>query len=327
VNDRPRGELARDLYRTMLRIRRFEETASKLFAEGRLPGFIHLSLGQEGVAAGACAALRPEDVIAANHRSHGHCLAKGADPSRMMAELFGREEGYCRGVGGSMHIADLDRGILGANGIVGASLLIATGAAYAFQVRREPRVAVAFFGDGASNEGAFHEGLNLASLWRLPVVYICENNGYGEMTPESVHHAGPGIAARGASYGMVSEVVDGGDALAVHDVVAGVVAAARDGLGPALIEARTHRWHGHFEGDRQPYRPPAELDAIRRDDPLARLGERLAQERWADASWLDAARAEAEAEIAAAAAFGAQGTPPDFDAMLGQVYHGSSGTP
>ncbi len=254
--------LARDLYRTMLRIRRFEETASRLFAEGKLPGFIHLSIGQEAVAAGACAALHPDDVIAANHRSHGHCLAKGANPCRMMAELFGRREGYCQGVGGSMHIADLDQGILGANGIVGASIVIATGAAFGFQVRREKRVAAAFFGDGAANEGAFHEALNLAALWRLPAVYICENNGYGEMTPEAVHRAGPGIAARAAAYGIVGKVVDGTDALGVYQAVSEAVSSCRDGRGPVLLEARTNRWHGHFEGDRQAYRPAGELEAI-----------------------------------------------------------------
>jgi TPP-dependent pyruvate/acetoin dehydrogenase alpha subunit len=312
--------VARALYRTMLRIRRFEETASRLFADGRLPGFLHLSIGQEAVAAGVCAGLDDGDVIAANHRSHGHCLAKGADPNRMMAELFGREEGYCRGVGGSMHIADLDRGILGANGIVGASLLIATGAAFAFQVRREARVAVAFFGDGAANEGAFHEGLNLAALWRLPVLYVCENNGYGEMTPESVHRAGPGIAARGAGYGVTGHVVDGGDALAVYAAVRATVARCRAGAGPALLEARTHRWHGHFEGDRQPYRPPSELEAIRQHDPISRLADRMRREGWADAVWLDAAAEAAGAEMAAAVEFGARGTAPRMDGMVAQVY-------
>ncbi len=169
------AELARSLYRTQVRIRRFEEEVARLFAEGRLPGFVHLSIGQEAVAAGACAALHDDDAIASNHRGHGHCLAKGGSPRRMMAELFGSRDGCCAGVGGSMHIADLERGILGANGIVGAGILIATGAGLSFQVEGSGRVALAFFGDGAINQGAFHEGLNLAALWRLPVVYLCEN--------------------------------------------------------------------------------------------------------------------------------------------------------
>ena len=317
-----RESLARDLYRTMLRIRRFEEAASRLFVEGKLPGFIHLSLGQEAVAAGACAALHPDDVIAANHRSHGHCLAKGADPRRMMAELFGRRDGYSRGVGGSMHIADLDQGILGANGIVGAGIAIATGAAFAFQVRHEKRVSVAFFGDGAANEGVFHEALNVAALWRLPVVYICENNGYGEMTPEAVHRAGPGIAARGAAYGIKSRIVDGIDALNVYDAVQEAVTSCRGGQGPALLEIRTNRWHGHFEGDRQAYRPTGELEAIKRQDPITVLARRLQDAGWADAAWLDRMRAEVDAEIVSAVAHGAGGTTLDFDGMLAQVYRG-----
>lgn len=318
-----RADLARDLYRMMLRIRRFEEVAARLFAEGKLPGFIHLSVGQEAVAAGACAALQPDDVIAANHRSHGHCLAKGADPRRMMAELFGRREGYCHGVGGSMHIADLERGILGANGIVGASILIATGAAFAFQVRRERRVAVAFFGDGAANEGAFHEALNLAALWRLPVIYICENNGYGEMTPETVHRAGPGIAARGAAYGIAGQVVDGVDAAAVYEASRQAAAACREGRGPVLLEARTNRWHGHFEGDRQAYRPAGELETIRQQDPIVRMALWLEAEGSADGAWLETVRADVDAEMDDAVAFGVRGTPPEFDAMLAQVYYGT----
>ncbi|MEP7104512.1 MAG: thiamine pyrophosphate-dependent dehydrogenase E1 component subunit alpha [Chloroflexota bacterium] len=307
-----------------MRIRRFEEEVARLFAAGQLPGFVHLSIGQEAVAAGACAALRDDDAIASNHRGHGHCLAKGGSPGRMMAELFGSRDGYCAGVGGSMHIADLERGILGANGIVGAGILIATGAGLSFQVEGTGRVALAFFGDGAMNEGAFHEGLNLAALWRLPVVYLCENNGYAELTPDTVHSAGPGLAVRAAAYGVEFASVDGSDALAVHDAVAAAAARCRDGAGPALLEARTQRWHGHFEGDQQRYRSAEELAAIRDQDPVARLGARLLAEGWGDAAWIEQVASEAAAEVEAAAAFGAAGEPLTSAEMLALVGAGTA---
>lgn len=310
------AELARSLYTTMLRIRRFEEAVAKLFAEGRLPGFVHLSVGQEAVAAGACAALRADDLIASNHRGHGHCLAKGGEPRRMMAELFGTRDGYCAGVAGSMHIADLDRGILGANGIVGAGILIATGAGLSTQVLGLDRVALAFFGDGAVNEGSFHEGLNLAALWRLPVVYLCENNGYAELTPVSVHSAGPGLAARGAAYGIPVEQVDGTDPLAVHAVVFAAAERCRRGEGPVLVEARTNRWHGHFEGDQQRYRSREELEAIRRQDPIALMRERMEASAWAGPDWFETAETGTRAEIEDAVRFGEAGTPVEFEEML-----------
>jgi len=317
-----RAALARRLYVSEVRIRCFEETVAKLFAQNRLPGFVHLSIGQEAVAAGACAALREDDVIATNHRGHGHCIAKGADPKRMMAELFGRRQGYSGGVGGSMHIADLDRGILGANGIVGASILIATGAGFSFQARQQDRVALAFFGDGAINEGAFHEGLNIAALWRLPVVYLCENNGYAELTPSAAHIAGRGVLARGEAYGVRTAAVDGTDALAVFDAVRDAVERARSGAGPCLLEARTNRWHGHYEGDPQGYRRPEELEAIRRRDPITILGNRLRAEGWADDTWMERIRRDAEEEMALAADYGASGTPLTINEMLSMVYVG-----
>ena len=318
------AELARSLYRTQVRIRAFEEQVASLFAGGRLPGFVHLSIGQEAVAAGACAALRDDDAIASNHRGHGHCLAKGGSPPRMMAELFGSRDGYCAGVGGSMHIADLERGILGANGIVGAGILIATGAGLSFQIEGSGRVALAFFGDGAINEGAFHEGLNLAALWRLPVIYLCENNGYAELTPTRVHTAGPGLAARAAAFGLGFDTVDGSDALAVHQAVAAAAERCRAGLGPRLIEARTQRWHGHFEGDQQRYRSPDELTAIRAEDPVARLGAHLQAEGWADPAWIDQVASEAEAEMRAAVEFGGAGEPLTSAEMLALVGAGTA---
>lgn len=321
-----RALLARSLYRTMLRIRIFEEAVAHLFTAGKLPGFVHLSLGQEAVAAGTCAALRRDDVIATNHRGHGHCLAKGADPRRMMAELFGNRSGYSRGVGGSMHIADLEQGVLGANGIVGASILIASGAAFAFQVRHTDRVAMAFFGEGAANEGAFHEGLNLAALWRLPVIFLCENNGYAEMTPESVHHVGAGIADRGAAYGINGRTVDGTDALAVYDETCDAVQRCRQGEGPVLLEAHTHRWRGHFEGDAQKYRSSDELEQVRQWDPILKLSQHLLDQGWAESAWLETVRAEIDHEIDSATSYGTAGRPIGFEEMLSQVYR-DPGTP
>ncbi len=314
-----RAELARGLYVMQLRIRRFEEEVASLFAAGRLPGFVHLSIGQEAVAAGACAALRQDDAIASNHRGHGHCLAKGGDPRRMMAELFGSRDGYCRGVAGSMHIADLALGILGANGIVGAGILIATGAGLSFLNQDGDRVALAFFGDGAINEGAFHEGLNLAALWRLPVVYLCENNGYAELTPASVHTAGPGLAARAAAYGMAFHSVDGTDALAVHDAVHAAVECCRRGDGPVLVEARTNRWHGHFEGDQQAYRTSEELARIRQEDPVARLRGQLEKEGWADGAWFGSVEKGVEREITESVEFAQSGTSLEMAEMLALV--------
>jgi TPP-dependent pyruvate/acetoin dehydrogenase alpha subunit len=314
-----RAELARGLYVVQLRIRRFEEQVASLFAAGRLPGFVHLSIGQEAVAAGACAALRQDDAIATNHRGHGHCLAKGGEPRRMMAELFGSRDGYCSGVAGSMHIADLDRGILGANGIVGAGILIATGAGLSFRNQGGDRVALAFFGDGAINGGAFHEGLNMAALWRLPVVYLCENNGYAELTPASVHTAGPGLAARAAAYGMASHRVDGTDALAVYDAVYAAAESCRRGDGPVLVEAVTNRWHGHFEGDQQAYRTSEELAGIRQQDPVARLRAQLESEGWADEAWFSSVEKEAQREITDSVTFAESGTSLELGEMLALV--------
>ena len=222
------------LFRTMLLIRCFEERVQQLFRANRLPGFVHVSIGQEAVAAGSCARLRRDDVIVTTHRGHGHVIAKGADLGRMFAELFARDEGLCHGVGGSMHLIDTECGVLCANAIVGASIGLATGAALAFQAQEDDRVAVAFFGDGAVNTGMFHEALNLASVWNLPVVYICENNGYAEMSPVADQAKVTDVAQRACSYDMPSTSVDGNEVLAVHEAVDEAVARARAGGGPAL---------------------------------------------------------------------------------------------
>ena len=265
-----------DLYTRILRIRRFEEQVGTLFAQGQLPGFVHLYIGEEAVGAGVCALLRDDDYIVSTHRGHGHVLAKGGDMQRMMAELFGKRTGYCKGKGGSMHIADFSIGMLGACGIVGGGIPVAVGAGLSAKTRGTDQVAVSFFGDGASNEGSFHESLNLASALALPVLFVCENNQYGEFTP-AIHAMNiRDIALRAQGYGIPGVIVDGTDALAVYDVAQEAVARARRGAGPTLIEAKTHRRGGHAEGEEaflggQQYRLADELAAARRNDPLLKL--------------------------------------------------------
>jgi len=261
-----------EMHGRMLLIRGFEERVAALYRDGEVPGFVHLSIGQEGTAVGACWPLGPADVITSTHRGHGHCLAKGLDPTGMFAELMGKDQGTNRGRGGSMHIADPTLGIFGANGIVAAGLPIAVGAAKAAQLRADGKVAVAFFGDGAPAQGAFHEAVNLASVWQLPVIFFCENNGYAEFSPASTQHAAS-LELRAAGYGIPYVAVDGNDVTATAAVMEDVVLAARAGHGPAVVEAATYRWHGHYEGDPQRYRSPDEvLDWAARDPLLAHEG-------------------------------------------------------
>jgi 2-oxoisovalerate dehydrogenase E1 component len=309
-------ETALDLYRRMLRVRLFEETAGRLYADGEVPGFVHLSIGQEAVAVGACSSLRDTDGIVSTHRGHGHCLAKGADLTSMFAELMGRDSGTCRGLGGSMHIADVERGVYGANGIVGAGLPIAVGVASGFRRQGRDDVVVAFFGDGALAQGAFHEAANLAALWKLPIIFLCENNQYAEFTAAAAQHLVP-IVERAASYGMPGVQVDGNDVLAVAGVVGEQVARARAGGGPVLVEAVTLRQRGHYEGDAQRYRPEDEPSRWAGADPIERLGKALADHGAGGA--VDEVRAEAEAEVSGAVeAARAAGDPPTallFDAV------------
>ena len=263
------------LYRTMSLIRHFETAASRLLAAGELDGFLHLSIGQEAVAAGVCDVLDAGDYVTTTHRGHGHCIAKGASVERMLAELFARSTGYCGGRSGSMHVADPALGILGANAIVGACIPIALGGALAAQVLGERRVAVAFFGEGAVAEGVFHESLNIAALWHLPIVFVCENNGYAEMTPASKHLKSARVAEYANPHQVPAETVDGNDVLAVRAAAHRFVETARSGGGPALLECRTYRWHGHFEGDAQLYRGSEEVDQWRGRDPLQLLVQRI----------------------------------------------------
>lgn len=264
-------ETARHALLTMWTIRRFEEAVDDLFARGLMHGTMHLSIGQEASATGACLALRTDDAITSTHRGHGHCIAKGADLTRMMAELLAKETGYCRGRGGSMHIADTATGNLGANGIVAGGIPIAAGAALAYQMRGEDRVVACFFGDGAANEGAFHEAVNLAAIWKLPVVFICENNKYGMSFSTEKSFAIEHISERAAGYGIPGVTVDGNDLDAVHEAVSTAVARARAGDGPTLVENVTYRWKGHSKSDKNLYRTKEEIAEWRGKDPILRF--------------------------------------------------------
>jgi pyruvate dehydrogenase E1 component alpha subunit len=310
------------LYRCMVRIRSFEEHAHKAFLKGGMPGFLHLYSGEEAIAAGVMDVLEDKDYIVTSHRGHGHLLARGGDPKRMFAELYGRVDGYCRGKGGSMHIADMSHGMLGANGIVGAAVNIGTGAAFAAKYRGEDRVAVSFFGDGSTNRGTFHEALNLAAIWELPAVYVCENNHYGVANAQADYMKLKDIAARAAAYGFPGVVVDGNDVLAVRNVAAQAVARARAGGGPTLIEAKTWRHWGHFIGDMAKYRDPAEHEAWLKRDPIPTFARVLRDRGAATETELEAVRAQAEAEMDEALEFGRSSPFPDKSELTAGVYAG-----
>ncbi len=310
-----------DVYRQMVRIRMFEERAAELYRSGELPGFLHSSVGQEAVAVGACAHLMPADVITSTHRGHGHVIAKGARLDRMMAELYGKETGYCRGKGGSMHIADLDLGILGANGIVGGGIPIAVGAALALKLRGERRIVVAFFGDGATNTGAFHEGLNLAAVWEVPCVFVCENNEYAESTSRRTHQRVEDIATRAVAYGMPGTIADGMDVLSVHAVVGEAIERARRGGGPALVEAKTYRFSGHHLGDPgTTYRGKEEVELYRRRDPIKLFREKLGREGLVTPAELEAVEGEVAGELEQAVRFGRESPLPKVETALEDIY-------
>ncbi|MGE3267681.1 MAG: thiamine pyrophosphate-dependent dehydrogenase E1 component subunit alpha [Chloroflexota bacterium] len=273
------AELTREtllwMYERMSLIRTFEDRVAGLFAEGLLPGFVHLYAGEEAIAVGACAHLTDADYITSTHRGHGHCIAKGVDIGPMMAELFGKATGSCKGKGGSMHIADVDKGMLGANGIVGGGGPMACGAGLRNKTLKTDSVVLCFFGDGAAEQGTMHEAMNLASIWKLPIVFICENNLFAESTPWYYHCAAKDIAERGAAYNMPGLLIDGTDIFAVHEAVGEAIARARRGDGPSLIEARAFRYYGHFQGDAILYRTPAELAEYKRRDPLTQFRTRV----------------------------------------------------
>jgi TPP-dependent pyruvate/acetoin dehydrogenase alpha subunit len=270
------------MYERMVEIRTFEDLAGKNFAAGLVPGFVHLYAGEEAVAVGICAQLTDRDYITSTHRGHGHCIAKGVDIPGMVAELMGKSTGVCKGKGGSMHIADVEKGMLGANGIVGGGIPLACGAALTAKTLGTGGVAVCFFGDGASNQGTFHEGLNLAAIWKLPVVFVCENNGYAESTPVGYHCAASDIANRASAYEIPGVVVDGFDLFAIYETAAEAIARARRGEGPTLIEAKTYRYYGHFQGDMITYRTEEELSRFRERDPIIALRNYLLAHGLAD---------------------------------------------
>jgi pyruvate dehydrogenase E1 component alpha subunit len=267
-----------DHWRMMFLIREFELTVSSLYSDGKIPGFIHLSIGQEAIAVGVCAALEKRDYLYIGHRGHGQCLAKGADVRKMMAEIFGKEPGYCRGRGGSIHIASVENGVMGANGIVGGNLPIAVGAAYAVQTLNKDSIVITIFGDGAVNEGVFHESLNIASLWALPIIFVCENNAYAQFTAIAASHANQEIFSHANSYNIPGVRIDGNDFEAVYETTAEAIERARGGAGPTLIECMTYRWHGHYEGDPEKYRKSEEVENWKSRDPIRRLEGRLQED-------------------------------------------------
>lgn len=287
------------LLRAMWRIRVFEERIGALARANEAHGLIHLSVGQEGVAVGVCGALRDEDAVYSNHRAHGHALAKGAPPAKVLAELMGREGGLCRGLGGSMHLVDVEHGLLGATGVVGGNVPLALGSALAAQLGGSDAVAVVFFGDGAVQSGVFLESVNIATLWQLPVLLVCENNGFAEFTPRSAHTSVERVSDVVAPYAIARETVDGNDVVAVREAFARFLAAARAGEGPALLECLTHRLRGHYEGDPQRYREALADAEWQRLDPILRLQRRGVEEGWlaedAPAQFEEDAREEVEA--------------------------------
>lgn len=309
-----------DIYRKMVRIRLFEERVVKEFAAGNIPGFVHVYSGEEAVAVGACANLRAKDYITSTHRGHGHLIAKGGKTDRMMAELYGKKTGYNKGKGGSMHIAEVDIGILGADAIVGGGIPIAGGAALSAKMRGTDQVAICFLGDGATNTSRFHEGVNLASIWKLPVVYVIENNMYAETTPVSCVMNIPNIADRATSYGIPGVTVDGNDVMAVYEAVGEAVARAQKGEGPTLVECKTCRHHGHYEGDTMTYRTKKEVEECKKRDPIPSFRKKLIEMGALAEKEADKIDQEIAKEIDEAVKFAAESPFPAPEEALEDVY-------
>jgi pyruvate dehydrogenase E1 component alpha subunit len=309
----------KDMYRALWRIRLFESQVQRLAAAGEIPGFPHLSTGQEAVAVGVGAHLAREDVLFTSHRGHGHVLAKGSDLTATFAEILGRDTGLCRGRGGSMHLVDAANGVLGATGVVGGNLALAAGAAWAAQARGERRVSVVFFGDGATGAGAFHETINLAALWKLPVLFVCENNGYAEFTSREEHSNVTQVSAFAAPYAMPAETIDGNDLLVVHEAAGAAIGALRRGEGPRLLECMTYRMAGHYVGDAQRYRSKEELAAMQEKCPIERLKRHLLG-RGVAAVELDAIGAAAQQEVLQAVERARAAPHPDPATVLEGVY-------
>ncbi|MFC1869596.1 thiamine pyrophosphate-dependent dehydrogenase E1 component subunit alpha [Thermodesulfobacteriota bacterium] len=310
-----------DMYTKMLTIRRFEERVAHEFHNGAFPGFVHSYIGQEAVAVGVCANLNIDDRIVSNHRGHGHCIAKGADLRRMMAEIYGKKTGYCKGKGGSMHIADFSIGMLGANGIVGAGLPIAVGAAMAAQLEGEKGVSAVFFGDGACHEGEFHEALNLASIWNLPIIFVCENNLYGFNMPVCDAIPVENISDRASAYAMPGTTVDGNDLIAIYEATEKAVLRARSGEGPSLLEFKTYRWHTHFESDAIPdYRPQEEIETWKCKCPISSHEQRLVRDGILNANELEALDTHVMSQVEEAVKYAVESPLPDPKDALEDVY-------
>lgn len=308
------------IYKEMLKIRLFEEKVRELDMQGKLPGFFHLYVGEEAIAVGACNAIQPDDYITSTHRGHGHLLAKGADTKKAMAELFSRETGYCHGKGGSMHIAVPEIGMLGANGIVGAGFPIATGAAFTCKYTKNGKIAVCFFGDGASNQGTFHEALNIATAFDLPVVYVCENNLYGVGTRQGDVRKIENIADRASAYCMEGVIVDGNDPEAVYEAVKKAAGKARNGGGPTLVECKTYRHYSHFTGEPDNYRAPEEVAIWKKKDPLKIYPLLLIEKGIIDEAGIKQIQKEVEQEIDDAVVFAENSPKPGLESALENVY-------
>ncbi|WP_446899828.1 thiamine pyrophosphate-dependent dehydrogenase E1 component subunit alpha [Clostridium sp. LBM24168] len=304
----------------MLKIRAFENMAKDNFAEGKIPGFVHLYIGEEAIASAVCENLTDSDYITSTHRGHGHIIAKGGELKYMTAELFGKATGYCKGKGGSMHIADATKGILGANGIVGAGHDIALGAGMSAQYRGTDQVCVCFFGDASTNQGTFHESLNLASVWKLPIVYVCENNGYGISVSQKRHQNIKDVADRAKAYGIPGVVVDGNDPIAVYEASQKAVERARAGKGPTLIECKTYRQRGHFEGDSAPYKPKEEQEKWLKKDPIPRFEKYLLENKVLNENELKKMQESVNGQIKDAVDFAINSPEPELNSVFEDVY-------
>ncbi|MDF2682190.1 MAG: pyruvate dehydrogenase (acetyl-transferring) component subunit alpha [Brevibacillus sp.] len=314
-------EKAAWMYQKMLEIRKFEDKVHDLFGQGKIPGFVHLYAGEEAIAVGLCAHLDDSDTITSTHRGHGHCIAKGCDLNGMMAEIYGRATGLCKGKGGSMHIADLDKGMLGANGIVGGGYPLACGAALTAKYKQTGAVSVCFFGDGANNQGTFHEGINLAAIWKLPAVFVAENNGYGEATPFSYASSCKTIADRAIAYNIPGIRVDGKDVLAVYQAAQEAIERARRGEGPSLIECVTYRNYGHFEGDAQKYKKEEDKKAhLSEIDAIRKFRNDLLNGKLFTENELDEIEAAVDKAVEEAVAFSENSPYPEPSELLTDVY-------
>lgn len=309
-----------DMYKTMKNIREFETKAVDLFADGSISGFVHLYIGEEAIATGVCANLEESDYITSTHRGHGHIIAKGGNLNYMMAELFGKETGYCKGKGGSMHIADADKGILGANGIVGAGHNISVGAGLSAKYRGTDQVCICFFGDGSTNQGTFHESLNLASVWKLPVVFVCENNLYGISMHQANHQAIQDVADRAVAYNMPGIVVDGNDVFAVYEAANEAIKRARNGQGPTLVECKTYRHRGHFEGDPGLYKPDEEMEEWMEKDPIPRMVNYLLENDIVSKEEIEEIDKEIDKDIEEAVKFAEDSPMPSIESIVEDIY-------